>query len=59
MASMLGNVQRVVAAVVHVVAAVHFPVVVFVAATIDAVHHVAVDTDGAFVPGLIGYLRRE
>ena len=43
------DVERVVAAVVHIVAAVHFPVVVFAAAAIDAVDHVAQNADGAFV----------
>ena len=43
------NVQRCVAAVIHVVAAVELPVVVFGAAAVNAVLHVAVDADRAFI----------
>ena len=48
------DVQRGVAAVVHVVAAIEFPVVVLGAAAVDAVGDVAVDADLAFIlAGLI------
>src|SRR4029077_20294667 len=45
-----------VGAVVEVVAAVQFPVVVFRATAVDAVGHVPVHTDLGFVlPGLVGH----
>ncbi len=48
------DVQRAIGAVVHVVAAVQFPVVVFGPATVHAVGNVAVHTDLAFIrTGLI------
>src|SRR5215467_8121180 len=43
------NVKGGVRTVVHVVAAVEFPVVVFGAAAVEAVRNVAIDADGAFV----------
>ncbi len=56
MASMLGYTFSVaVAAVVHAVAAIQFPVVVFGAAAVDAEGNVAVDADlGLVLPALIG-----
>ena len=52
------DVQRAVAAVIHVVAAIEFPVVVLGAAAIDAEGHAAVDADRAFVlTGLIADAR--
>ncbi len=50
------DVQRAVAAVIHVVAAVQFPVVVLHTAAVDAEAYVAVDADRAFIlAGLIAY----
>ena len=43
------NVQRIVAAVIHVVAAVHFPVVVLASSAVDAVNHVAQNSYRAFI----------
>ncbi len=43
------DIQRIVATVIHVVAAVDFPIVVLGAAAIDAVQRVADDADRAFV----------
>ena len=43
------DVDAVVGTVVHVVAAIDFPVVVLATAAVDAVHGVAGDADGAFV----------
>src|SRR6266571_4185431 len=54
------NVQRSIAAVVHVIATIEFPVVVLRAATVHAVSNVAIDADGAFVlAGLVYDARRE
>ena len=43
------NVQRGIAAVIHVVAAIEFPVVVFGAAAVHAIADVTVDADSAFI----------
>ena len=52
------NVQRVVAAVVHVIAAVHFPVVVFSTASVHRKDCVAGDPHGSFIlSGLVVHSR--
>src|SRR5438309_9625272 len=43
------SVQRAVAAVIHVVAAIELPVVVFGAAAVDAERHVSINSDGALI----------
>ena len=61
MASSAGvDVQRGVGAIVHVVPAVEFPIVVLQTATVHAVANVAGDADGAFIlPGLVNDPRAE
>ncbi len=43
------DIQRIVAAIIHVVAAIEFPVVVLDAAAINAEDYFAVDSDRTFV----------
>src|SRR2546427_2785901 len=54
------DVERVVAAVIHVVAAVQFPIVVLHAATVDAEADIAVNSNGPFVlASLVTYARNQ
>ena len=54
------NVQRLIAAVIHVVAAVQFPVIVLGAAAVDAHGDVPVNAHRAFIlAGLIAYAGRQ